>query len=195
MDPIPADPDTFFTSYLPMRFERAGERLGVATSAGSVTARIVGIGEWSLRITDGALHVERGTEDDVMLQITASVEDFAVLVKEPLEHLGTEGRIPAVRIGPLRALAASPETARLVRHVPGSVMFVARDGTVSHRLLLTPGRRAADMTSAECTIDCALDDLRSAQAGAIAPMQLFVSGKLRISGNVQIAMALAGVLS
>jgi hypothetical protein len=194
-EPAPADPDAFFMSYLPERFEGAGERLGVETSVGSVTARITGVGEWSVRITEGALHVTRGTEDDVTLQITASPDDFAVLVKGPLEHLGTEGKIPAARIGPLRALAASPETARLVRHVPGSVLFVARDGAAAHRLLLTPGRRNADMTSPECTIECALDDLEAAQAGAVPPMQLFVSGKLRISGNVQIAMALAGVLA
>ncbi|HEX4338580.1 MAG TPA: SCP2 sterol-binding domain-containing protein [Polyangiaceae bacterium] len=195
MDPVPEDPDAFFTSYLPARFAGAADRLGVTSSVGSVTARVVGVGEWSMRLKDGELEVVRGTEDDVMLQITASLEDFMVLVKAPLEHLGTEGRIPAVRAGPLRALAANAETARLVRHVPGSVMFVARDGDAAHRLLLTPGRRAADLAHAECTIDCKLDDLKAAQAGGMTPMQLFVSGKLRITGNVQIAMALAGILT
>jgi len=194
MESVPADPDTFFTSYLPARFERAAGGAGPKSSVGSVTARVVGSGEWSLRIEGGELRVLRGTEDDVMLQVTVTLDDFAVIVREPLEALDAAGRSPIARLGPLRALAAEPETARLVRHVPGSVLLVARDGERSHRLLLTPGRRAADLASAECTIQCALDDLRAAQSGAVPPMQLFVSGKLRITGNVQIAMALAGIL-
>jgi hypothetical protein len=195
MDRVPSDPESFFTSYLPARFANAAERLGASNSLGSVTARILDAGEWSLRITDGALVVTRGTEDDVMLQITVSRGDFDVLVREPFEHFESEGRAPLLRVGPLRALAASPDTARLVRHVPGSVLFVARDGATARRLLVTPGRRTADLGSAECTIECALDDLRESQEKGLPPMQLFVSGKLKISGNVQIAMALAGVLA
>jgi hypothetical protein len=195
MDPVPSDPETFFTSYLPARFTKAAERLGTATSVGSLTARIVDVGEWSLRITDGALVVMRGSEDDVMLQITTSLADFDVLVRRPITDFESEGRAPFVRVGPLRALVASPETARLVRHVPGSVLFIATDGDASHRLLVTPGIRKANMGNAECTIQCRLDDLRDAQEKGMPPMQLFVSGKLKISGNVQIAMALAGVLA
>jgi hypothetical protein len=195
MDRVPSDPESFFVAYLPARFANAAERLGASDSVGSVTARILDAGEWTLRITAGALVVTRGTEDDVMLQITAARSDFDVLVREPFERFESEGRAPLLRVGPLRALAASPDTARLVRHVPGSVLFVARDGETRRRLLVTPGRRTADLASAECTIECALDDLRESQEKGLPPMQLFVSGKLKISGNVQIAMALAGVLA
>ena len=193
MQSVPTDPDAFFTSYLPERYAIVAGRLGVERSVGSVTARIADDGEWSLRIEDGALRVSRGSEDDVMLQLTASRDDFDVLVRESLASADPK-RNGAFGLGPLRALAANPETARLVRHVPGSVLVVARDGEASRRLLLTPGRRKADLSYAECTISVSLDDLRAAQAGAVPPMQLFTSGKLRITGNVQIAMALAGIL-
>jgi ubiquinone biosynthesis protein UbiJ len=128
-----------------------------------------------------------------MLQLTVSRADFDVLVREPLSQV--DARVPLTRVGPLRALAANPETARLVRHVPGSVLLVARDGPAEHRLLMTPGRRKAELGSPDCTITCALDDLQAAHAGKVAPMQLFTSGKLRITGNVQIAMALAGLFT
>jgi hypothetical protein len=193
MQSVPSELDAFFTSYLPARFAEAAARLGVAASVGSVTARVLDAGEWSLRIDEGALRVTRGAEDDVMLQLTVTRADFDVLVREPLSAAGENARL--VRLGPLRALAANPETARLVRHVPGSVLLVARDGSIKHRLLMTPGRRKADLESPDCTIDCALDDLRAAHAGTVAPMQLFTSGKLRITGNVQIAMALAGLFT
>jgi hypothetical protein len=193
MKPVPSEPDVFFTSYLPGRFAEAAAQLGVTRSVGSVTARVVDAGEWSLRIDDGALRVTRGADDDVMLQLTVSRADFDVLVREPLSQV--DARAPLTRVGPLRALAANPETARLVRHVPGSVLLVARDGPVEHRLLMTPGRRKAELASPDCTITCALDDLQAAYAGKVAPMQLFTSGKLRITGNVQIAMALAGMFT
>jgi len=194
MQSVPSDPDAFFTSYLPARHAEAAARIAVTNSVGSVTARVLDAGEWSLRIDAGALRVVRGSDDDVMLQVTVTRADFEVLVREPLSAADV-GRAPFARMGPLRALAADPETARLVRHVPGSVLLVAHDGPARHRLLLTPGRRKADLAAAECTIDCTLDDLRAAQAGVLPPMQLFVSGKLKIGGNVQIAMALAGIFT
>jgi hypothetical protein len=193
MQSVPSDPDAFFTSYLPARFAEVAARLGVAASVGSVTARVLDAGEWSLRIDDGVLRVISGAEDDVMLQLTVTRADFDVLVREPLAEAGEKATV--VRVGPLRALAANPETARLVRHVPGSVLLVARDGPIKHRLLMTPGRRKAELESPDCTIDCALDDLRAVHAGTVAPMQLFTSGKLRITGNVQIAMALAALFT
>jgi putative sterol carrier protein len=90
---------------------------------------------------------------------------------------------------------ADPETARLVRHVPGSLLFVLKEGDAKRRLLVTPGRRVADLDKAACTIECRMADFVAAEAGGVSPMQLFTSGKLRISGNLQIAMALAGVLA
>ena len=98
MDRVPSDPDSFFTSYLPARFANAAEPLGASNSLGSVTARILDAGEWCLRITDGALVVTRGAEDDVMLQITVSRSDFDVLVREPFERFESEGRAPLLRV-------------------------------------------------------------------------------------------------
>jgi hypothetical protein len=192
---VPRDPESFLTEYLPARVTAAKDLLGPVTSTGSVTARVPGAGEWSLRLVEGALQIVRGMEDDVMLQITVPAEDFDVLLVEPCERFEEHERSPLLRLGPLRALAAKPDVARLVRHVPGSVLFIARIGDVKHRLLVTPGRREGKLDSAECTIDCKLDDLLDAQEAGVPLMQLFVSGKLRITGNVQIAMALAGVLA
>lgn len=192
MDHPPGDPEPFFTEYLPARFGAWKDRPHGITSVGSLLFRVVGRGEWSLRLRDGDLEVTRAMEDDVMLQVTVSADDFTALVSEAAGagvHAGTPKGVP------LRALGVDPETARLVRHVPGSVLFVAREGALSRRLLVTPGRRKADLAVAECTIECSFDDLRDAREKGLSFMQLFVGGKLRISGNVQIAMALSGVFA
>jgi len=54
---------------------------------------------------------------------------------------------------------------------------------------------AATLDYAECTIECKMADLLDAEEKRQTPMQLFVGGKLKITGNVQIAMALAGVFT
>ncbi len=190
MSQAPRDPSVFFSSYLPARFADASPELAAVTSVGSITFRVPESGEWTLRLVEGALEVTRGMDDDVMLQVTVPEEDFCLFVVEALERADTTRRA-AAGLGALRALAARADVARMVRHVPGSVLFVARDGEQRHRLLVTPGRRVANLASAECTIEVSLSDLLENQG--MNPMQLFVAGKLRITGNIQIAMALSGI--
>lgn len=192
MAPAPDDPEQFFTAYLPRLFEGLTGASGI-TSVGSLVCRVSGRGEWTLRVRDGALEVTRGMEDDVMLQLTISAEDFAPLVGELAGISADAPRIPRGAL--VRALGASPETARLVRHVPGSVAFLARDDGVVRRLLVTPGRRPADPGAPDCTIECSLEDLRGARARGESFMALFAQGKLRITGNVQIALALSAVFA
>jgi hypothetical protein len=195
--PVPSDPDAFFREYLPAFMELSGRPLGNVTSVGSVTFRVLDAGEWSLRLREGVLEVTRGMEDDVVIQVTTLTDDFGALLSEMAERAErgqSAGAKPSARKGPLGALVADAETARMVRHVPGSVLFVARDGDVRRRVVFTPGRRAASVDSAECTIECALDDLREAGRSGASPMALFVAGKLKVTGNVQIAMALSAVL-
>jgi hypothetical protein len=166
------------------------------TSVGSVTCRVLGAGEWSLRLNDGVLAVTQGMEEDVMLQITVPASDFETLVLTPTRELASGPHKPIPHNGgALAALAVSAETARLVRKVPGSVLFAAQDGEARRRLLVTPGSRLVDLDSAECTIECALEDVVAMRATGGSPIQLFTSGKLKLRGNVQIAMALAGVLA
>lgn len=194
MDRAPSEPESFFCDYLPARFAAvAGGTAAGVTSVGSLTFRVPSVGEWTLRLREGSLEVTRGMEDDVMLQVTIPEPDFSVLLVEPAERLAARGVTPSPRGTSLRALGADPETARLVRHVPGSLLFKVKDGPEVRCMLVTPGRRAATFEGAACTIECGIDDFLGAQAGGVPPMQLFVAGKLRITGNPQIAMALAAV--
>jgi hypothetical protein len=130
-----------------------------------------------------------------MLQVTIPAEDFAVLISESVDRSVSRASSQSPNPGPLKALVAKPDTARMVRHVPGSLLFVARDGDIRRRILVTPGIRKASLESAECTIECALADMVDAQTKGLPPMQLFVAGKLKLTGNVQIAMALAGAFA
>lgn len=194
MEKPPIDPEEFFASYVPSRFAAIKESYAGRTSVGSVTFR-VGQAEWSYRLVDGELEMTRHVEDDVVLQVSVPSEDFEPLLVAASERAVAAGSYSAMPASSFRALRIDAETARLVRRVPGSVLFVARDVDVQRRLLVTPGRRSTDFAAADCTVECDLADFVQAEAGgAQAAMQLFVAGKLRIQGNVQIAMALSSVL-
>jgi hypothetical protein len=193
--PFPSEPEAFFSDYLPRFFAESGETFGHVTSVGSVTIRVEPAGEWSLRLRDGELEVTRGQEDDVVIQVTTPAEDFTALLAEMAMQARPAAQRSGSRKGPLGALLADAETSRLVRHVPGSLLFVARDGEARRRVLFTPGRRAARLDSADCTIECSLEDLRDPGKTGVTPLALFASGKLKITGNIQIAMALSAVLA
>jgi hypothetical protein len=192
MESPPLDPEEFFASFLPSRFESVAQHYAGVTSVGSVAFRI-DEQVWSYRLSDGRLELLREMEDDVVLQVTVPGDDFGSLIAAAAERRANAGS--AVPASAFRALRLDPETARLVRRVPGSVLFVARDGDEKRRLLITPGRREAKLATPDCTIESNLDDWVQAETGgAQAAMQLFVSGKLKITGNIQIAMALSSVL-
>jgi hypothetical protein len=178
----------FIERTLPELLERGS--LPPVSSVGSVTVRVPGVGEWSLRIDEGRLVVTRALEDDVIVQLTIPADDFCPLIVQ-----GVQRASDPVKAGRafLKALSLDAETARLIRHVPGSILLEARDGPHVRKLLFTPGRRAANLDAADCTISCALSDLEAVQAGRARGMDLFTSGKLTLRGNVQLALALSGL--
>jgi hypothetical protein len=194
MPQAPFEPEEFFSSFLPSRFASAAPSYAGVTSVGSLAFR-VDDRVWSYRLVDGALELTRDVEDDVVLQVSASAEDFASLLAAAAERRAASGSGIALPASSFRALRLDAETARLVRRVPGSVLFAARDGEQVRKLLVTPGLRQPKFSSPDCTIESNLEDWIQAEAGgAQAAMQLFVAGKLKITGNVQIAMALSSVL-
>jgi hypothetical protein len=193
MSDVPDDPEAFFARYLPRRFDAFRETAAGKTSVGSVFFRVPGAGEWSIRLRDGEIEVQRELEDDVVVQVTIVAADFGPLVSESVRRADEAKALQ--RPGALRVLSLDAETARLVRHVRGSLLFAVLDGAAERRLLLTPGLGTADLEHPDCRIECRMDDFVEAQAGTVQPLQLFSQGKLKLSGNIQLALALSGIFT
>jgi SCP-2 sterol transfer family len=164
-----------------------------------VGLRVVGAGEWTLRIVGEQLLVEPQIQKDVALQVSLADRDFGPLVVAPLR------RALARRSGAGAASAAGPvslwgrlgrwdeETVDLLRRQTAGILLRIADGDLKRCVALTPSVHPYSLETAECTIDCALGDLEQLQAKQGNPLDLFYAGQIRISGDAQIALAMAGL--
>lgn len=193
MSDVPETPKEFFTQYIPKRFDLVKAGLAGKTSTGSMTFRVLDAGEWSLRLVNGELQIEEGMAEDVVLQITAKQEDFApIFVQGAILQEGetqTEQQVLAFKV-----LTVDAERVKLVRAIQGNVSFVISDEAKTHTLVVTPGSQAPKLEGAECRLEVKMGDFMDMQTGKQNPMQLAMSGKIKIVGNAQIPMALSGVL-
>ena len=189
---IPATPAAFLTEFLPALVR--SRDLGDATSVGSITVNVLGEGTWSLRLEGGELEVESAKMDDALVQLSLEAQDFEPLVVEPLRAFELEVQGSA-HSGASKIFAQDPQVASAVRHLPGSVLLEIKDGDRRRRVLVTPGVRNADFDTADCVVSCDISDYLAVAGGQEPAMQLFLSGRLTVTGNVQLALALSGLFA
>jgi SCP-2 sterol transfer family protein len=214
---VPTAPERFLVEFLPAFVAdiggpstpgNAGGAVGGASDArrarrpagAGIAVRVVGVGEWTLHLAERALRVSPGMADDVALQLSVSARDFEPLVVEPTRRaLATSDGVAA----PERALAArglwtrlgrfDDETADLLRRQEGRILVRVDDAGTSRNVALTPGLQPYSLDSAECCIDCEIAALEAVQEKRKNPLDLFYEGQIRITGDAQIALAMAGL--
>lgn len=211
---VPERPEAFVNEFLPRSFEelrqaqaaaRAPGQRGRVTAPLAVGLRVVGAGEWTLRLASASsgepeLGIERGITEDVALSVSLAERDFVPLVVEPLRRAADRAR--ALAAADVSAATASlwsrlgrwdRETVTLLRQQTGRILVRVSDAGTVRAVALTPGLVPFSLEQAECMIDCNLSDLLELSAKRQSPLDLFYSGQLRISGDAQIALALAGL--
>jgi hypothetical protein len=179
----------FVEQYLPERYLASCDPKAVSQNPVVLGLSVVGVGAWSLVAHGDHLQVQQELVEQRVLTISSSEVDFEHLV---LGHLPLFEQSSPM-IAP-RMLRWDDETRGLVTAMPGSILVRIGDQSQVRKILLTPGLRAIDFETAQCTIDCELADLLAVRSGAQQAMELFLAGKLRIDGDVQLALALAGIL-
>lgn len=198
MTDVPDDPKEFFESYLPERFKSFDATLAGKSSVGSMVFSVTdGGGEWSLLLRDGKLEVNAGADPDPILTFTIPSEDFlAVMVQGArLAEEAQEEAKASSQLMAFKALTLDAERAQLVKNVRGTVMFSITDGGQKRRLAVTPGTQTPELEKPECRLECQMSDYLELQQGRQVPMQLAMSGKIRMIGNAQVPMALGAVFN
>jgi putative sterol carrier protein len=69
------------------------------------------------------------------------------------------------------------------------------DGVILIDATVVPNVVTNDDKDAQCTIGVALADLDAMMAGELDPTVAFMSGKLRVEGDMSVAMKLSGVMT
>lgn len=204
---IPESPERFFLELLPALFaaqlgavepDPAGARPRREPSGAGVVARVVGAGEWTLRLVERELRVTPGVAPDAALQLSLRAEDFVPLVVEPMRRAlaaeeGAPGAALAARSLWARLGRFDEETAELLRRQEGRILIRVEDAGTPRVVALTPGTAEWSLDSAECFIDCELTALHEVQARRTNPLDLFYDGHIRITGDAKIALAMAGL--
>lgn len=193
---VPEQPGELIGEFLPRRFAELlpAERVAQGRpSPRGVVVRVTGSGEWTLSVVDGELRVTPGSAPDAALQVSLRAADFAVLVVEPLR-----GPVPEPSAAQISALLGKvsrwdDETTELLRHVPGSLLVRVDDAGQVRPIALTPGELEFSLEQGACTIDCSLGVLRDVASGRRSPLDALYAGELKLGGDAQLALALAGV--
>ena len=175
---------------MPATFSRVADRLGGTTSQGAVVFR-VGDEVVALRLNAGKIEITADVPADTLVQIALAAEDFEPILVRGAQELEGEGTASDRQLAVFRALLLDAERATLVRSVEGS-LAVELSAERTHRLTLIPGNRPPRAT-AECTVRCALADFWAMQRGQANPFELMMNGKIQISGDAQIVMALSSL--
>ncbi len=194
MSNVPNDPKEFFTTFLPSQFEAMKEKFAGKSSVGSVLFRVVDGGEWSINLKDGDISVTEGAVDDILVQVTVRPEDFGPLIVEAAEAQG-DTMAPEAQMMAFKALAVDESRLGMLTQAKGSVAFVITDGDAIRKLVITPGTQTANVENPECKLECQMSEFLQLQTGKVLPMQLAMSGKIRIVGDATLPMALNAVLS
>jgi hypothetical protein len=127
--------------------------------------------------------------------VTLSLADFkAIFVTAAREAAALPPRAEG-QVFAFKALTIAPDRARLVKAIPGSLAFVVKDDEHVRTVLITPGTKTPNAAAPECRIDCQMSDFQDIQSGKQLPLQLLMSGKMKMTGNAQIPMALSTVLA
>jgi hypothetical protein len=192
MSPIPVSPEAFFTQYIPARFSGLPgfERV---SSEGSAVFAVPEVGVWAFRLRSGQLIAEPGVASDAVVRITIPQASFEPIVVRGTERMAGLALSPDKQMLAFRALTLDAERVAQIRSVLGSVCFAVRDDAVTHRLYVTPGRAEPNLVAPECEIACEAEAFWGLQTGAQNPIELLMSGKIKISGEAQIPMALSSL--
>jgi hypothetical protein len=191
---IPDDPREFFDTWLPEAFGAGASNLSGKSSPGSVVFRVGAREAISVRLASGVIVTAPGVPSDTIVQVSLAERDFGPVIVRGAELLAQASESEQ-RLFVLRALTLEAERAELIRGVRGSVAFVLAEGAGEHRIVLTPGVAPPSLDSAECSVRCELADFLALQRGDVNPFELMMNGKIQISGDAQIPLALSSLLA
>jgi len=185
-------PADFFIKELPQQFAEAAE--GIEDGPGRICFEVTGEGLWSLGITGGEIEVSEGRHEDTLVQVTLDGADW----ERALERIQEGGMGPigsASGGGGMANMLGNPQAASTLKAAQGTLKIVTTDGDKEDWIAVTFGGAEPNIETPRATLSMSREIAEQMGAGDANPQELFMSGKIQITGDMMMLMQLAPVLS
>lgn len=153
-----------------------------------------GGGTWAMGFEGGRLAIAQGDAQAAPLQVSTSVEDLRAFiagsVRDAIKAKAGGKTIDAKQIAKIYRITGKTEQ---VKQYNGDLQLVVENGGSSHKLTLTFGGKAPNAASPTTTISIALEDFLAMLGGELNPQAAFFAGKIRLDGDMNLAMGLAAM--
>jgi len=151
-------------------------------------------GVWAMGFSGGRLAIEQGAAQSAPLQVSTSVEDMRAFVagsvRDAIKAKAGGRSIDAKQVAKIFRITEKTEQ---VKAYSGDLALVVENGAANHRLTLTFGGGAPNTASPTTTISIALEDFLAMLGGELNPQAAFFAGKIRLDGDMNLAMGLAAM--
>jgi len=153
-----------------------------------------GGGTWAMGFEGGRLAITQGEAGSPPLQVTLSADDLRAFIagsiRDAIKAKAGGKSIDAKQIAKIYRITAKTEQ---VKAYSGDLSLVVENGGQSHKLTLTFGGKAPNTASPTTTISIALEDFMAMLGGELNPQAAFFAGKIRLDGDMNLAMGLAAM--
>ena len=181
--PETVTPAQFFEQLLPMGFEQQAQAGGSAPRDFTMLYRLTGDGggDWLVAIKDGKMTTQKGAGDAV-LTFTVSVDDWRDAV------LGRNGASLALLLPQSRP--GRPDNSGRAQALRGTVaQELAREAVEPFRLEMTFNGAAQPRT----ILKMKLQDFVDMNAGKLNGQEAFMTGRMRVEGDMAFLMQIAAL--
>lgn len=176
-------PEQFFEQMLPTGFH-AQREAGTAVPQDFTMQYVLtgpGGGEWAVTIAEGRMTTRQGRHDAVLM-VTISAGDWRDAI------LGRNGAAPSILLPQSRP--GRPDNSARVKQMKGTVaQELSREGMDPFKIELTFGGAASPRTILKMT----LGDFVAMQEGRLNGQEAFMTGRLRIEGDMAFMMQVAAL--
>lgn len=181
-------PGEYFKTELPVQFASMAE--GVEEGPGRICFDITGEGMWSMGIASSAIEVTDGRHEDTIVQVTLDGANW----EKAVERLKDGGMGPIGGEG-LAGMINNPAAASTLKAAQGTLKVVTTGGDDDEWVAVTFGGAEANVETPRATLTMSREVAEQMGRGEANPQELFMSGKIQITGDMMMLMQLAPVLS
>lgn len=153
-----------------------------------------GGGVWAMGFEGGRLAIKQEGAQGAALQVSMSSDDLRAFVagsvRDAIKAKAGGRTIDGKQLAKIFRVTGKTEQ---VKAYSGDLALVVENGAANHRLTLTFGGGAPNTSAPSTTISIALDDFLAMMGGELNPQAAFFAGKIRLDGDMNLAMGLAAM--